>query len=372
MATSATATTTPQQRLIRHQEILIAELNHRARNSLQIISHLIEQSAAQARSVNEFVQVVNDRVKAMARAHDLLTKKDWQPAPFHDLLGMESAALGPLSRGRITTAGADVLIMPEACSTITLVLHELMTNAAKYGALSGPGGTIQITSSWQSGDTELKISWCEQGVTSLVPTQHEGFGTTIIKGSIPYELNGRVSSGYRPDGFWVDFVIPAQYVQAAFHGPQPHLDTWIERSKTEQSVTGSSGTDDPKTQVPVLSGTALLVEDSMLMALGAERYLISLGADRVLVCHDCETALTALTQDDAITFCLLDVNLNGLYSTAVAQALDERAIPYILATGYALDDQTLANFPDAPVITKPYEKSDISQAARPLMMAATQ
>lgn len=334
-----------QEQLIQHQELLIAELNHRARNSLQLISALIEQSVGSVSSVEDFAQLVNGRVKAMSRAHDLITRKDWNAVSFQELMRIEIDGFTHINRTQIQLLGTDALLNPEACATLALVMHEMLTNATKYGALSHDAGRLLIESSLGD-DGNLQISWRELGVPDLIEPTHEGFGSTIIKGSIPFELGGDALTGVDDNGLYGEFVIPARHV-----------------SPTPTAYNSSAPTSErDATTHPTIKGTALLVEDSMLMAMGAERHLYALGAEAVIICQDIETAMTAIKDDPDIHFCLLDINLDGEYSTPIAQLLAAQGIPFVLATGYANDDRSLTDFPNAPLITKPYGLSDLVQA----------
>ncbi len=336
-----------QERLIHHQELLIAELNHRARNALHLISNLIHQSASTATSVHDFAQTVNARVKAMARAHDLITRKNWDPITFRELLGVETAAFDT-SAGRLVLRGHDVGIHPEACTTLALVLHELVTNAVKYGAFACPDGKLVITLS-QNAQGDLMIDWHEQGVHLPAPPSNEGFGSTIINGSIPYELGGTAETAFTSTGLRGQFVIPSRHLDDSDRHNTP-------QANHEHCNHETAGTP--------LSGTALLVEDSMLMAMGAQQHLQQLGAEAVFICQDITTALEAIATDADIRFCLLDVNLDGEYSIPVAKELTAHGIPFVLATGYANHDDSLKSFPDAPLITKPYGQPEIATAIR--------
>ena len=353
MATSEPIRPSPQERLIRHQELLIAELNHRARNSLHLISNLIQQSACTATCVDDFAQTVNARVKAMARAHDLITRKKWDPISFSKLFAIETAAFD-IKAERVMIQGRDMGIHPEACTTLALVLHELVTNAIKYGAFASSRGRLLITLAQNTGG-DLLIDWQEEAVAPLDPPTKEGFGSTIINGSIPYELGGTVKTSVTATGLHAQLMIPHRYLDDSYR---------------QEPLQTASETCTQQTADMALSGTALLVEDSMLMAMGAERYLQNLGAEAILICQDATTALEAIAADHSIRFCLLDVNLDGEYSLEVAEALAARNIPFILATGYAHQDDSLKSFPDAPLITKPYGQQDIAAALQTATLLA--
>lgn len=128
------------------QELLIAELNHRVRNILALIRGLVSQSrVGSTQTIGDFTATLDDRIRALARAHDQITADRWGPARLKDLIEVEAGAYLGEGKSRVTLDGPNVLIQPAAFTTMALVLHELMTNAAKYGALSDSG---QVAVTW--------------------------------------------------------------------------------------------------------------------------------------------------------------------------------------------------------------------------------
>ena len=141
---------------------------------------------------------VAGRVHARARAHNQVTVDHWGPAPFQALVDAESAAFLADDPDRIDTAGNYVLLNPQAYSTMALVVHELVTNSAKYGSLSAQG-TVAID--WRRGEGgDLLIEWRERGGPPVSPPTRRGFGTTIIERSVPYDRGGEANVDYRPEG----------------------------------------------------------------------------------------------------------------------------------------------------------------------------
>jgi len=119
------------------QEILIAELNHRVRNILGLVRGLVSQSAASATDIRHLVESLDQRIRSLARAHDILTSSDWKSNSLHALMRAEIETYGKFE-GRVILNGPDVLLQPRAFTPMTLVVHELVTNARKYGALAVP------------------------------------------------------------------------------------------------------------------------------------------------------------------------------------------------------------------------------------------
>ncbi|HEY6917187.1 MAG TPA: HWE histidine kinase domain-containing protein, partial [Allosphingosinicella sp.] len=128
-----------RQQASERQELLIAELNHRVRNILGVIRGLIRQSQSSSKSIGEFAKLVDGRIHALARAHNQITEDHWGPAPFENIIDAEAAAFLADRADRIVSEGPPVLLNPQAYSTMALVIHELVTNSAKYGSLSDSG-----------------------------------------------------------------------------------------------------------------------------------------------------------------------------------------------------------------------------------------
>ena len=323
------------------QELLIAELNHRVRNILGLIRGLISQTANSAIDVASFVEVLGSRVQALARAHDQLTAQNWAPSSLSTLITTEAAAyLGNIANS-IEAIGPRVLLKPIAFSTIVLVVHELMTNSVKYGALTN-GGTVVIR--WWIADAgRLVIDWLEVGGPPVQHPVRRGFGSTIIERSVPYELGGEAMIEYQVGGVHSRHVIPAE-----------HLNVPIDQTEI------STLSDDEKPSGR-LSGNVLLVEDSMIIALDAEEMLLELGAAKVDTASSSHEAFRILDLYTP-TFAMLDVNLGRETSFLIASRLRELGVPYIFATGYG-DSVTLpAEHADTTVVTKPYSAESIARA----------
>jgi two-component sensor histidine kinase len=164
------------------QELLIAELNHRVRNILGVIRGLVRQSKPHDDDIESFVKLVDGRIHALARAHNQITDDHWGPAPIQALIDAETAAFLADKPDRIITTGGYVLLNPQAYSTMALVIHELVTNSAKYGSLSDSGAVSMDWKREENGD--LVVTWREHGGPPVSPPSRRGFGTTIIERSV--------------------------------------------------------------------------------------------------------------------------------------------------------------------------------------------
>ncbi len=192
------------------QKLLIDELNHRVKNTLATVQSLASQTARNAVSPREFSESFEGRLIALSKAHDQLTIHHWESADLRNLL---SAALAPYGTGsnRLVLRGEDVRLRPRAVLTLAMAFHELITNAAKYGALSVPGGQVEIR--WRSvrnytGQPLFRIDWQEQGGPAVAEPERRGFGTRLIEGSVAAELGGGAELTYAPDGLRCEILIP--------------------------------------------------------------------------------------------------------------------------------------------------------------------
>jgi two-component sensor histidine kinase len=321
---------------------LIAELNHRVRNILNLIRGVITQSKDAAHTVESFTGVVGGRIQALARAHDLITADQWGPASFQALLNAEAGAYIGGKAERVSMDGPDALISPEAFTTIALVIHEMVTNSAKYGALSDKRGRVQIATTFDRLG-RFNISWSEHGGPPVKPPTRRGFGSTVIERSILHDLRGEARIEYVLSGLRAEFLIPAAYVDES--------DMAAPRSRTI-AATG------PAHETGIGLSDVLLVEDNMIIALDAEEMLRELGAKSVRVASGVADALRTI-DERAPDFALLDVNLGDETSFAIAERLSKLNVPFAFASGY--DEQ--AAFPEeyAQVrkLSKPYSTESL-------------
>ena len=330
------------------QELLIAELNHRVRNILNLIQGLVSQSKSSAASLETYTKVLDGRIQALARAHDQLTRQDWSPSNLRDLIGVEVNAFLNGQTDRLVVSGDVPLLAPEAFSTMALVIHELVTNSAKYGALTDRAGKVNINLDITD-DGALMIKWRELGGPPVKAPKRRGFGSAIIDRTVPFELNGTVETRFKLAGFEADIMIPSRYVTAGTH---------------EAEAAAAQAAAVAEAAEPVnLSGTALVLEDNMVIALDATDILKQIGAEKVRMASSVKSALEIIAKDE-ISFALLDINLGNQTSLEVAQRLAELGTPFVLATGYGEVEGMLGGYPDAPVVQKPFNSDSLTDGAR--------
>lgn len=331
-----------RRRASERQELLIAELNHRVRNILSLIRGLVRQSRDPVADTQTYVRMLEGRIEALARAHDQITMDNWSPAPLRRLIETEAAAYLGGRASRLEVSGRPILLKPQAFSTVALVLHELMTNSAKYGALSD-SGTVGVD--WLiDDDGDLMLSWREHGGPAVQPPTRQGFGTTIIQRSVPYDLGGKAEIRYPLMGLEVDLCIPARHVVVATEKGQPATETASLPDPRDSAV---------HSDVAVLGGVTLLVEDSLIIAMDAEDILAALGSQRVVTAASVSQALIEIERETP-SIAVLDVNLGNETSLPVAVELRRRGIPFIFATGYGEQLQLPPELAGTATLQKPY------------------
>ena len=195
------------------QKLLIDELNHRVKNTLATVQSLATQTARGTDSPQAFRAAFEGRLIALSHAHDQLTRRHWRSADLRDLVESATAPYRNRAPDRIVITGEPLTVTPRVALTLALLLHELTTNAAKYGALSVPGGRLIVD--WDlepaaKGSALLRMEWRERGGPPVQPPTRQGFGSRFIVGSIKSELQGKARLDYQPDGLVCTMEIPIE------------------------------------------------------------------------------------------------------------------------------------------------------------------
>lgn len=325
------------QALKRAQEterLLIREVDHRAKNVLAVVQSLAQLTPFEHK--DQYVQALSGRIGSLARAHSLLSTGRWSGVDLHDLLRLELDPYGGARDGQggeqVTIEGPPALIDAQAAQSLALVIHELATNASKYGALSRPLGRLSVTWSW-SGDQALRLVWREDAGVHVDAPARRGFGSTLIESAVK-QLGGRIEKVWRPQGLKVRLdILKGAQARAAESTPayRPGLASEDSPALRDQRV--------------------LIVEDEAVVAMELTRVLTAAGAKVVGPAGTIEEALNLL-DDQPIDRALLDVNLGGRPITPVAKALSRRRIPFVYLTGYQEPDVD-----DGPILRKPVAPS---------------
>jgi PAS domain S-box-containing protein len=186
---------TERRRAEEHQRLLVNELNHRVKNTLAIIQGIAQQSF-RGREVSPAARnAFEGRLAALSAAHNLLTQESWEAAGIGQVI---ADALGPLHGERVRLEGPEIRLPPKTAVALALAMHELATNAAKYGALSVAEGKVQIC--WGAGGDRLALVWSESGGPPVTPPASRGFGTRMIERALSSEFQGSARIDFRPQG----------------------------------------------------------------------------------------------------------------------------------------------------------------------------
>jgi PAS domain S-box-containing protein len=202
---------TERKRAEERQGILVAELDHRVKNVLATVSAIITQTQEASSSHVDFVTALNRRINSLARTHELLSESNWRGASLAEIVRREFA---PYATGNAEAGGPSVTLKAEATQAVATVLHELTTNAAKYGAFSSRAGHVSVQWRWlQNGSRDrLVIEWQETGGPPVLAPTQSGYGTSIIRELIPFELGGKVELVYACEGIRCQLEIPADWI----------------------------------------------------------------------------------------------------------------------------------------------------------------
>jgi two-component sensor histidine kinase len=206
---------TEEKREEERKNMLMAELDHRVRNILSSVLAIASQSAHDDSTIGGFLDAFTGRVNALAHAHTLLSRSGWQGASVLNLI--RNALVPYEGNGNVKTDGEPVLLRPGASQLCAMALHELATNAAKYGALSSSNGSVAV--SWaiadgRSKDRKLVVDWRESGGPKVVEPARRGFGTMVLQEMLKYELNADVKTTFAPKGLTCRISIPLEQILA--------------------------------------------------------------------------------------------------------------------------------------------------------------
>ena len=186
------------------QLLLAREVDHRAKNALAVVHAIV--CLTRADNIKQFVSAVEGRIQALARAHSLLSDSRWRGANITQLVQDELAPYRTPNFERIKSAGNSFSLEPSTAQALALALHELATNAAKYGALSLPSGKVEVA--WESRGDSLDLRWSETGGPAIAHSGEGGFGIRVIKASVERQLGGTVELDWRPEGLICTMLIP--------------------------------------------------------------------------------------------------------------------------------------------------------------------
>jgi PAS domain S-box-containing protein len=316
--------------------LLVREVDHRARNALAIVQSIVRMT--KSKSIDTYIPTVEGRIAALATAHALLAETRWEGASLNRLVEEELAPYRSNDSERIAVAGPAVFLKPETAQTIALVLHELATNAVKYGALSDAAGKVNLR--WQCEHNTLSLQWVETGGPAVTPPKTKGYGTKVINASIKQQLGGTVDFDWRPQG--LTFAMTVTIGESPLAKSQSR-----KRRPTNDRANVAAAV--------VKSGRILLVEDEALVGMMMTDFLRDIGFHVIGPFGRVSEAIDAIGQEQ-LQAAVLDINLRGEMIYDLADELAGRGVPIVFVTGYGADavDQRYADF---PVLQKPVDSA---------------
>ena len=204
-----------RQEAHRRQELLLAELSHRVKNMLAVVAGMAQQTARRSSSMDEFAEAFTGRLQALAKGHDILTRTSWEGVALPELM---EALLGPYalpSDMRVSFGGPPADLDAKQVLSLSMVLHELITNATKYGALGRSEGRVIVSWDWSTAEQPgwVHLSWKESGLADISPPVREGFGLKMIGLSVRHELGGVSDVQWQGDGLFFTMQFPGKRAQ---------------------------------------------------------------------------------------------------------------------------------------------------------------
>jgi two-component sensor histidine kinase len=196
---------TERRRTEEYLRLLTREADHRAKNILSVVQAIANQT--KANSYEEFISLFSERIQGLSASHNLLVRSAWTNVRLVELVRSQLAHLGDLLEGRIAMSGPDLNIAAAAAQAVGLALHELATNACKYGALSADAGCVDIC--WHVDGDLFTMTWTERGGPPVRPPERHGFGTRVIDSMVKQSLGGKVKLEFAPAGLIWRTTCPA-------------------------------------------------------------------------------------------------------------------------------------------------------------------
>jgi PAS domain S-box-containing protein len=312
------------------QALLAREVDHRAKNAMAIVQSIVRLT--KANSISDYASVIDGRVKALSRAHAILSDARWQGANLAKLVDEELAPYRSGNPDRIVVSGPNIVLDPTTAQTLALALHELATNGVKYGALSQPSGRLELK--WDVQPDAIVINWGESGGPAVRAPRKTGFGTRIITSSIEQQLGGKAIFDWGPQGLRCSLLIP--------RNPIDMRRDLIPEAPVDEAPNAIAGQ------------RILIVEDEALVAMVLEDQLEDLGLSIAATCANVADAMKAIDAEvpDAA---ILDVNLGGQLVYPVADRLMACGIPFVFVTGYGRESID-RRYSAIQVLEKPVER----------------
>lgn len=310
-----------------HTAVLLAELQHRVRNIMAMIRSITARTGERAESVPDYAALLAGRLLALARVQTLLTRAANASVSIGAILHDEVSVQAEHKR-QYDLDGHDIALSPKAAEVLTMAIHELATNALKYGALSVPEGkiTVRWTRFERRGTPWLSLDWSEEGAPERAPAdpslpRRRGFGSELIEGRIPYELGGRGKVVIEPGGARCHLEFPLREGDSILETDAP------------RRATVFGGALDMSGQADLSGHRILVVEDDYYLATDTARAVRGAGAEVLGPCPNEDRARDEI-EEVTPTGVILDINTGAGASFTLANELRQRGVPFIFVTGY--------------------------------------
>ncbi|HEX5777905.1 MAG TPA: HWE histidine kinase domain-containing protein [Xanthobacteraceae bacterium] len=319
------------------QALLAEEVDHRARNVVAVIQSIMRLT--RAGTIETYLGAVDGRIRALSNAHKLLSRSRWEGADLGKLVDEEFAPYRSEDAKRAASEGPPILLQPSTAQTLALALHELATNAAKYGALSVGAGRVALR--WQIEPAGIVLDWRETKGPAVTKPTKQGYGTRVVTAGIEHQLGGKVIFDWQPGGLRCTMTVPHN----------------LKAERARQPERPASPANNATTLQLKPGDEVLLVEDEPLVAMMLTDMLTELGL-RVNGPHGTLASALDAAKIAQSKAAILDVNLAGDKIYPVADILNGQKVPFIFVTGYARDsiDQ---RFSETVVLQKPIERQKL-------------
>jgi PAS domain S-box-containing protein len=332
---------TDRRRTEAAQSLLIREVDHRAKNAVALVLAVIKLT--QARTIAEFVRKIEGRIGAVSRAHTLLSVSRWEGAEMGALVNQELAAFMDEGR-RVAIDGPNLVLDAVAAQPVSMLLHELATNAAKHGALASPDG--RLTVSWQRDGASdgLVLVWDEDGGPPVPADRPEGFGSLLIRSTVEAQLGGTIDLDWRPCGLRATLRLGVSVLAAALPSTTP-------------ATTRTGAATLATTRAAANGLRVLVVEGDETVGRELATTLFALGHAAVGPVRDLAAALAAV-QAGTFDIAIVPLELDGVSTRPLAERLEARGMPF----GYCVDGGADPDgWPDAPLIGRPATRAAVAR-----------
>nr|WP_245758846.1 HWE histidine kinase domain-containing protein [Tropicimonas isoalkanivorans] len=335
-----------RERVAAREKVMAREIDHRARNLLAVVGSIVRLTTASDSAALRLA--ISERIDALAETHSLLAKRRWEGATLRDLLAKELSPYG-VDAQRCSLSGPKVVLKPLIAQALSMVFHELATNAAKYGALSAKEGRLDVR--WEQGEeSPLVISWEEHLPSHAAePSDPErvGFGSVLLAKVVEDYLSGTLKGEKSPNGVAYMLTLPLG----------------------EAPVTGGTKADTPP-PMPSDETSVLIVEDDVLIAMDLAELVRSLGYSVSAVTSSVEEGLEVLKRS-VPDIALLDMFLDDETSKDLLAPLKAANVPIVVMSGHMADASEQSAFSEFPQLEKPFSAERLAHTLMKLAPLAS-